>query len=50
METMTTVGIDLAKTVFQVHAIDAGGAVIVSSRVNQALILLPCEAGEQPCL
>jgi transposase len=28
MEQITTVGIDLAKNVFQVHAIDAAGEVI----------------------
>jgi len=36
MNTITTVGIDLAKNVFQVHAIDAKGAVIVSKAVRRA--------------
>ncbi len=39
MDTITTVGIDLAKNVFQVHAIDAGGAVIVSRAVRRAGLL-----------
>jgi hypothetical protein len=34
MEKITTVGIDLAKNVFQVHAIDASGAVIVSRAIR----------------
>ena len=35
MEEITTVGIDLAKSVFQVHAVDAGGAVIVKRAVRR---------------
>ena len=29
---ITTIGIDLAKTVFQVHAVDADGATVVRKR------------------
>ena len=29
---ITTVGLDLAKSVFQVHAIDAGGEVVFAAR------------------
>jgi len=29
MHTMTTIGLDIAKSVFQVHGVDAGGQVIV---------------------
>ncbi len=39
MEQITTVGIDLAKNVFQVHAIDAAGEVIVSKAVLRAGLL-----------
>ena len=39
MEQISTVGIDLAKSVFQVHAIDAAGAVIVSKAVRRAGLL-----------
>ncbi len=35
MEKITTVGIDLAKSVFQVHAIDSSGQVIVSKAVKR---------------
>ena len=36
MEEITTVGIDLAKSVFQVHAIDAGGRVVLNKAVRRA--------------
>jgi transposase len=36
MDEITTIGIDLAKTVFQVHAIDASGRVLVSKAVRRA--------------
>jgi transposase len=39
MEKITTVGIDLAKNVFQVHAIDASGAVVVSRAVRRSGLL-----------
>ena len=39
MDQITTVGIDLAKTVFQVHAIDASGVVIVSKAVRRSGLL-----------
>jgi len=32
MQTVTTIGLDIAKSVFQVHAIDAEGHVIVHQR------------------
>jgi transposase len=35
MDTITTVGIDLAKSVFQIHAIDAAGKVIVAKAVRR---------------
>jgi hypothetical protein len=28
MQTITTIGLDIAKSVFQVHGVDAGGQVI----------------------
>ena len=55
MDTITTVGIDLAKNVFQVHAIDATGAVIVSKAVRRAGLLAllgkfpPCLMGIEAC-
>jgi transposase len=29
MQTITTIGLDIAKSVFQVHGVDAGGQVLV---------------------
>ena len=33
---VTTVGLDIAKTVFQVHAIDEGGRVVVRRALKRA--------------
>jgi transposase len=30
MQTTTTIGLDIAKSVFQVHGVDAGGQVVMS--------------------
>jgi hypothetical protein len=29
MQTVTTIGLDIAKSVFQVHGVDAGGNVVI---------------------
>ena len=39
MEEITTVGIDLAKAVFQIHAIDASGRVVLSRAVRRSAFL-----------
>ena len=31
MQTITTIGLDIAKSVFQVHGVDAGGQVVIRS-------------------
>ena len=31
MQTITTIGLDIAKSVFQVHGVDAGGRVVAAS-------------------
>lgn len=55
MEKITTVGIDLAKSVFQIHAIDAVGAVVVNKAVRRAGFLQlmgqmpPCLIGTEAC-
>ena len=36
MQQSTTIGIDLAKSVFQVHGIDAGGAIVVKRKLRRA--------------
>ena len=39
---ITTIGIDLAKTVFQLHAVDADGATVVRKRLKRAEVLSSC--------
>lgn len=55
METITTVGLDIAKSVFQVHGIDAAGDVVVRRRLSRGRVLgffekLPrCLVGIEAC-
>jgi transposase len=46
---ITTIGLDLAKHVFQVHGVDADGQVGVRKRLRRAEVL-PFFAGLGPCL
>ena len=52
---VTTIGIDLAKHVFQVHAVDAAGKVIVRKALRRAQVLpfftrlSPCLVGLEAC-
>src|SRR3546814_16822024 len=46
---MTTIGLDLAKNVFQVHAVDAAGDVVVRKALRRAQ-LLPFFTKVRPCL
>ena len=46
---ITTVGLDLAKHVFQVHAIDAEGVVVLRKALRRAQVL-PFFAKLAPCL
>jgi transposase len=39
MGMVTTIGLDIAKSVFQVHGIDAAGAVLVRRRLSRARVL-----------
>jgi len=32
----TTIGLDIAKYVFQVHGVDAAGAVVIHKRIGEA--------------
>src|SRR4051795_9655254 len=55
MGTITTIGLDIAKSVFQVHGIDAAGEVVVRRRLSRGRILaffekLPrCLVGMEAC-
>jgi len=35
MRTVTTIGLDIAKSVFQVHAVDAAGKVIIRRHLKR---------------
>jgi transposase len=37
MQTITTIGFDIANSVFQVHGVDAGGQVVIRRQLNGGL-------------
>ena len=39
MEAVVTIGLDIAKSVFQVHGVDGSGAVIVRRRLTRGKVL-----------
>ena len=51
MQTITTIGLDIAKSVFQVHGVDAGGQVVVRRQLKRRAVLAffqklpPCLVG-----
>jgi hypothetical protein len=49
MQAVTTIGLDIAKSVFQVHGIDAGGQVVIRRQLKRSYVLafLP-EAAAMP--
>jgi len=55
MQTITTIGLDIAKSVFQVHGVDAGGQVVVRRQLKRRAVLaffqkLPsCLVGIEAC-
>ena len=49
MEQPTTIGIDLAKTVFQVHGVDADGSVLLRRQLRRGQVLA-FSSGLRPCL
>ena len=46
---VSTIGIDLAKNVFQVHGVDAGGKVVIAKKLRRSQVL-PLFAKLPPCL
>jgi transposase len=54
MQTITTIGLDIAKSVFQVHGVDAQGKVIVRRQLKRRYVLPffqklpPCLVGPAP--
>ena len=45
-----TIGLDIAKSVFQVHGIDAQGKVIIRHQLKRRYVLLFFEKLQRPCL
>ena len=39
MAEVSTIGVDIAKSVFQVHGVDVDGAVVIRKRVSRAKVL-----------
>ncbi len=39
MEKITTIGLDLAKSVFQVHGVDAAGGVVLRRKLRRSALL-----------
>lgn len=52
---INTIGLDIAKTVFQVHGIDAQGSVVVASQLRRSRLIAffekldPCVVGMEAC-
>jgi hypothetical protein len=55
MQTVTTIGLDIAKSVFQVHGVDATGQVVVRRQLKRRHVLAffqkvpPCLVGIEAC-
>src|SRR6478736_5642170 len=55
MQTVTTIGFDIAKSVFQVHGVDAGGEVVIRRQLKRRHVLAffqklpPCLVGIEAC-
>jgi transposase len=55
MEAITTIGLDIAKSVFQVHGVDADGNVILRRQLKRRYVIAffqklpPCLVGIEAC-
>src|SRR6202162_2879418 len=55
MGEVSTIGVDIAKSVFQIHGVDADGMVVIRRRVGRAKVfeffagLSPCLVGMEAC-
>jgi transposase len=55
MQVITTLGLDIAKSVFQVHGIDAAGNVVIRRQLKRRYVLVffqklpPCLIGIEAC-
>jgi transposase len=39
MQTITTIGLDIAKSVFEVHGVDAGGQIVIRRQLKRRFVL-----------
>src|SRR5512146_1399062 len=55
MDEVSTIGLDIAKSVFQVHGVDDAGAVVIRRRISRSKVLAffsalsPCLVGIEAC-
>jgi len=55
MQAVTTIGLDIAKSVFQVHGVDADGHVVVRRQLKRRRLVIfceklsPCRVGIEAC-
>jgi transposase len=55
MKEVSTIGLDIAKNVFQVHGVDGGGAVVIRRALRRSQVLgwfaklPPCLVGMEAC-
>src|SRR6478672_9089011 len=55
MQTITTIGLDIAKSVFQIHGVGADGQVVIRRQVKRRYVLVffsklpPCLVGIEAC-
>ena len=55
MQTITTIGLDIAKSVFQVHGVDVAGEVVIRRQLKRRYVLAlfqklpPCLVGIEAC-
>ena len=55
MQTVSTIGLDIAKSVFQVHGVDADGLVVIRRQLKRRYVLAffeklpPCLVGIEAC-
>ena len=55
MQAITTIGLDIAKSVFQVHGVDANGQVVLRRQLKRRYVLAffeklaPCLVGIEAC-
>ena len=55
MQMITTIGLDIAKSVFQVHGVDAAGQVVIRRQLKRRYVLAffqklpPCLIGIEAC-